>query len=116
MGLDGPALQLIFNVVMITGVTSLALICHLLKRDNQKLTVELDLRQDQGRIHSEIMRAQAVPSASMPEQSANTLEEPGCEPESTAAMNALPMMHQDIRQYVARRAQHWIVPSATKTG
>ena len=86
MQLDHPTLQLIFNVVTITGVTSVALICHLRKRDNQKLAAELNLRQTRDRLHSEIVTVQTASSASMPEQSA---------------------MPQDIRQFVARRAQVW---------
>jgi hypothetical protein len=78
--------SLIFNVVTITGVASVALICYLRKRDNQKLAAELNLRQTRDRLHSDIVTVRTAPSASMPEQSA---------------------MHQDIRAYVARRVQDW---------
>ena len=86
MELDQPTLQLIFNVVTITSVTSVALICYLRKRDNQKLAADLNLRQTRDRLHSDIVTVQTAPSASMPEQSP---------------------MPQDIRQFVARRAQVW---------
>ena len=86
MELDQPTLQLIFNVVTITGVTSVALICHLRRRDKQKLAAELNLRQTRDRLHSEIVTVQTAPAASIPEQSAT---------------------HQDIREFVARRAQNW---------
>ena len=86
MELDRPTLQLIYNIVMITGVTSLALICQLLKRDKHKLNIERNLRSEKDR----------PPSASR-----------CCESQRVEALNALPMMHPDIREYVTRRAQDW---------
>ena len=86
MELDQPTLQLIFNVVTITGVTSVALICYLRKRDNQKLAAELNLRKTRDRLDSDIVTVQTAPAASIPAQSA---------------------VHQDIRDFVARRAQNW---------
>ncbi len=59
MAIDLPHLQLIFNVIAITGLTSLATICTMLKRDNQKLAMEL---RSQG--------AHVPQPASAPEQNA----------------------------------------------
>jgi hypothetical protein len=87
--LDQPALQLILNVVMITGVTSLALICHLLKRDNQKLALELTLRREEDRRNPKILTAQAAFVCSE---------------------------HEDIRQYVAVRKHDWIGPPVGHVG
>jgi hypothetical protein len=93
MGLDHPVLQWLFDVVMITGFTSLAVLCYVLKRDNKKLTLELahgQLRQK----HSEIPMTQpAVPDA-MGEQNTRS--------------KALPLEHQDIRHFVARRSPDWL--------
>jgi len=38
--METAQLQLIFNVVAITGVTSLASFCYLLRKDNRKLAAE----------------------------------------------------------------------------
>jgi hypothetical protein len=101
MQLDLATLQLVVNVVMITGVTSLAVICHLLKRDNQKLTNELNVRcQQVPRI-----TFQAAPKAFMPEQDSQP------EQECVAALHSLPIKHPDIRRYVAQRAHGWAVPN-----
>jgi hypothetical protein len=93
MGLDHPVLQWLFDVVMITGFTSLAVLCYVLKRDNKKLTLELahgQLRQE----HSEITMMQpAVPDA-MGGQNTQS--------------KALPVEHQDIRHFVARRLPDWL--------
>jgi hypothetical protein len=111
MELDPTKLQLIFNVGMITGVTSLAVICRLLKRDNQKLSVELKQRNERRVVHTEIMRRKAVPSPWEPEHSANLLGAP----DRAAVRKAPPEVRQDIRQYVAQRAQSWMVSPATRT-
>ncbi len=85
MGHDQSTLQLLFNVVMITGVTSLAIICHLLRQDNKKLTLKARFREQQERYVSTRL---------------------GRETECVPAL-AEPIAHQDIRQFVARRSQEW---------
>jgi hypothetical protein len=77
--------QLIFNVIAITGLTSLAVICRMLKRDNEKLTVEL--RERNG--HTLKIRTRRMPRASV-------LAKRPASPE------------EDIRQYVSRRMDKWI--------
>jgi hypothetical protein len=92
MDLQHPQLQLIFNVIAITAVTSLALICSLLKRDKDHLATELNRRR--------IQRATA----------------PAMQPARAPSASAAPVaaaMDQDIRQFVARRAQSWITPSVS---
>jgi hypothetical protein len=93
MGLDQSFLQLILNVVMTTGATSLALFCHLLKRENQRLTAELHLRNEQG------------PSLSIPEAQLKIGSEAGC-----TATDA----PTDIREFVKRRSQGWMANGITE--
>ena len=42
--METAQLQLIFNVVAITGVTSLASFCYLLRKDNRKLAAQRQAR------------------------------------------------------------------------
>jgi hypothetical protein len=85
MGLDQSTLQLVFNFVMITGVTSLAIICHLLRQDNKKLALKARFREQQERYVS---------------------TRRGHESECPPALRE-PAEHQDIRQFVARRSPEW---------
>lgn len=85
MGLDQNTLQLVFNVVLITGVTSLAVMCHLLRQDNKKLTLKARFREQQERYISTRLGRES--------ESAPALAEPSAQP--------------DIRQFVARRSQEW---------
>jgi hypothetical protein len=103
MGLDSTTLQLVFNVVMITGVTSLAAICHLLAQDKKKLTLNRRAGEQRARYVSN-QRANEVAS-----------EVQGQEAERTPAVN-VPVRHQDIRQFVAHRSQAWGVRTAGKAG
>jgi hypothetical protein len=83
-------LQLIFNVVAITAITSLAVMCALLKRDKDKLVAKINLHSNRSLNQS---KAPAMPSQPTPRVPA---------PSST---------QQDIRQFVAHRAQGWMAPS-----
>jgi hypothetical protein len=103
MGLDQPALQLVFNVVMITGVTSLLVSCHLLWQDNKKLTLKLRLREQQQRYNSRPPANDTAPAAQ------------GHRAESVPTLQA-PVGQQDIRQFVAGRSQEWNVRMAAKSG
>jgi hypothetical protein len=95
MGLDQP-LQLILNVIMTASATSLALICYLLKQENQRLTAELHLRNEQGK------------SLSIPQSQQEIGSEPSCAP----VLNPGSLVHADvspdIREFVKRRSQDWI--------
>ena len=101
MGFDQRALQLLLNVVAITGVTSMALMWHLRRRDNKKLQVNLSLQKQQG------------PFVPVPAQTDHGPKELGGESEGCATRNTTPGGDQDIRQYVARRSREWA--SAAKT-
>jgi len=129
MELNQPELQFMFNVIAITAIASLALICILLKRDKNKLTSELNSRRIQDRNQPSVGTLEQgpnrEPSVSTLEQGPNrepsvsTLEEgpnrepsvstleqgPNREPSCPVAPDALEIMRQDIRQYVARRVQ-----------
>lgn len=88
MGLEQPFLQLILNVIMTTVATSLALICHMLRQENQRLTAELHLRNEQ------------TPSLSMPK---------GSEPLHAD-------VRPDIREFVKRRSHDWIANGIVSPG
>lgn len=82
---DQPALTLIFNVIMVTGITSLAVICHFLKRDKQKLMAELMQQREEHKRNASLSMSEA----------------------RVAPVSA---ERQDIRGYVAKRKQDWITP------
>jgi hypothetical protein len=97
MEFDPSHLQLVFNVIAITGLTSLALICSILKRDNEKLRGEL------GRRAPDTRGSQPVPPASA--TSVCTITRKGVPANSD----------QDIRRYVSRRMHDWIKVQAAGT-
>jgi hypothetical protein len=92
MGLDQPALQWLFNVVMITGFTSLAVLCYVQKEDNKRLTLELAQRG----LRNEKLPIPMKPSAAGPIS------------EDKIGSKASPLEHQDIRHFVALRSQNWV--------
>ena len=85
MELDQSHLQFVFNVIAITGLTSLALIWSILKRDKERLS-----------------SSQPAPPAA-PEQ-------PAIRPNEVAVI-----ANQDIRLYVSGRMQDWIKIQAAST-
>ena len=102
-------LQLILNVIIITALTSSALMWNLQKRDSRKFGVDLLLEPDQ---HGE---KAATQTASTLDHSEEVLKGPFCEPE--AARLVPPPIDQDIRQCVAQRAREWAALSlAAKEG
>ncbi len=94
MEIDHPTLQLLFNVVMITGVTSLAAFCYLLRRANKQLTAELNQRQGSERkfVDYGVTVGSALDTVSQ-------------------RPNAPPPVRQDIREFVANRSRKWKAPS-----
>jgi len=95
MALDLPLLQLIFNVIALTGLASLALICTILKHDNRKLTGELTGYRAQGGPDNAIRATQPDPLPSTAE--------------SEMAQYSAPLAADlEIRQYVSHRMQDWI--------
>jgi hypothetical protein len=92
MGLDQRALQLLLNVVMITGVTSLALMCYLRRRDRGQV------------------RAASVPRQEPASSLAAALETGQVPSDSDGKAESAPIFDggdQDIRLYVARRSREW---------
>ena len=93
MGFDQRALQLLLNVVVITGITSLTSMWVLRRRDQQRVSAELRLRQATS-LGTQVQKEKA-PAA----------DEVTCAP----ILNTLPGGNPDIRQYVARRSRDWTV-------
>ncbi|MCU1339195.1 MAG: hypothetical protein JWO19_4776 [Bryobacterales bacterium] len=50
--MEPAQLQLVFNVVAITGVSSLASFCYLLKKENRKLAAELKITNTERDVRS----------------------------------------------------------------
>ncbi len=92
MGFDQPVLHWLFDVVMITGFTSLAVICHGLKQDKKKLTIALAHTQ----LRKELSEIAMTPSAA-----------PGSMPGQNTEPKASQSEQQDIRHFVARRSHDW---------
>lgn len=82
MTYDAANIQLVFNVIAITGVTSLAVMCGMLRRDNEKLTKELQERSGQA------LKAPARRQAT------------NVTPKAPAS--------EDIRKYVSQRLDRWM--------
>src|SRR5580698_5698250 len=97
MELDQRNLQFLFNVISITGITSLATICYLLKRDNQELMTKRNRPRELDR--RDLESPPASPSPAVPEPQPGTLvQKEAAQPETAI----------DIRQFVAHRAHGWI--------
>ena len=77
-------LQLLLNVIGITGVTSLSLICYLVKRDNLALATEVRL-----------LRERQGGDATIAAQS------------SSVRPVKPPAKDEDISRYVAQRSRRW---------
>jgi hypothetical protein len=100
MRFDQQSFQLAFNVVMITAVTSLTVICRLLRRDNQNLTIELS-----GRPPRKIIRPEPL-SAAVNTRAADRVQASAAPEPAPVARPAV--AQQDIRQYVAKRSRRWL--------
>jgi len=77
--MEPDQLQLIFNVVVITGVSSLASFCYLLKKENRKLATAAD-------------------------GAAKTSPSPQCAPTSSRVA----ISQQDIRSFASDRRTKWV--------
>jgi hypothetical protein len=96
MEFDDPA-QLMFNLLAIVAITSLALFCILLNRDKNKLITGLKQRLSQ--------------KGKQPKRPVILEAKPVPEPSPTATPEAPPATEQDIRQFVARRIDDWTARS-----
>jgi hypothetical protein len=87
--MEPTQLQLVLNIVTITGVTSLAGYCYLLKQENRKLATH---RADS---HSDVPNAEVV-QATVPLQ--------------TAVPSAKPVksVEVDIRTFASARRNRWV--------
>jgi hypothetical protein len=98
--MEPAQLQLMFNVVTITGVSSLASFCYLLRKENQKLATELetDLHRKQrdhlvkaaqsvaiGRLRTDLSRQCTLPAA-----------------------RTVPAQKEDLRAFAAGRRMEWV--------
>ncbi len=90
--LDQRNLQFLFNVISITGITSFAPICYLLKRDNRELMTKRNPPRELDE------RALMSPSPSPIQR------EPAPQPE----------LSLDIREFVRDRAHGWVAPSPSQ--
>jgi len=93
MELDQPALQWLLNVVVITGFTSLVVLCYVLKKENQRLTLKLAHRQLRDE-QSAITTRASGPEGLLSRQITHPTE--------------LPLERQDIRDFVAQRSRDWL--------
>ena len=87
--MEPTQLQLVLNVVTITGVTSLAGYCYLLKKENRKLATH---RADS---HSEAAKAEAAPAI---------VNRPAEKP----AVKAVKTVEVDIRTFASARRNRWV--------
>jgi hypothetical protein len=132
MELDQPHLQLIFNVIAITAVTSLAAICYLLKRDNQELSAsQFDPPRGQepqpprnlAPPPPAVAKTQPHAAPQLVTQQVATpprvVEAPPAPralplPEARLQAQAPPARDTDISRFVAQRAQGWVAPSESQ--
>jgi hypothetical protein len=115
MQLDQQHFQLIFNVIALTAITSLASICYLLKRDKDELLAsKLDPPREPTPHRGRDLVAPAPPAVprqqAAPEQRATVRKEPLASPAPVAA----PAKDPDIRRFVTQRAQGWVAPSESQ--
>ena len=101
--MEPAQLQLVFNVVAITGVSSLASFCYLLRKENQKLEADLHRRErDQlvkaahsvviSRLRADLSRQRTLPAAP-----------------------TVPAKKEDIRAFAAGRRTEWVEGLASAT-
>ena len=84
--MEPTQIQLAFNVVAITGVSSLATFCYLLKKDNRKLAAGLKVE-------------------TRPQES-----------RTVSARRTTPTAPQDIRRFAANRRAEWVASAMSHDG
>jgi hypothetical protein len=109
MEIHQPEMQLVFNVVAITAITSLTVISHLLKKDKDKLAIELKLRRSASRNESTTPAAEPAQSSAANGGEADPAK-PARPAQASADQDGMAAMRQDIREFVAGRAQGWVAP------
>ena len=101
MRIDLRALALFLNVVVITSLTSWALMLYFGRRDNKSLRVRLILRP----------RRPFVPVSAQTDEGP---KESRGKSERAPILNTLPSGEEDIRQYIARRSREWASTAKTR--
>jgi|SRR5579863_2951864 hypothetical protein len=112
MELDQPHLQLIFNVIAMTAISTLAAICYLLKRDNQELSASQlnPLRERE----PQPPKSLAPPPISKPQHAARQVATPQRGVDAPPKPEAPPARSTDICRFVSQRAQNWVAPSESQ--
>jgi hypothetical protein len=103
-------LLLILNVIIVTAVTSFVLMWYLERRDNRKLTVELNLRRESDQHDPKTPLTETPATMDHREE---FLKQPLWLPGDARLVP--PAFDQDIRQYVAHRARSWAALSVVGT-
>lgn len=92
-------LQLVFNVVAITGVSSLASFCYLLRKENRKLATRLQSETKQEEPDNIVAVEAAIiggPKADTPSQ------------HTSLAASAVTSTEKDIRTFAADQRGKWV--------
>lgn len=93
--MEPAQLQLVLNVITITGVTTMAGYCFLLKKENRKLAAE---RKADSRGEARCTEAvQTVVS-----------EKPVTTVEPVTTLQPVPTVEQDIRTFASARRTRWV--------
>lgn len=95
MGYDQRAFQMFLNVVAITGLTSLALLWFLRRRDHKQAPANLSLLQEQ-----EPLAQGETQTDEGAKQLAGAVEPP-------QILHTEHGGEEDIRRYIARRSREW---------
>jgi hypothetical protein len=105
--MEPAQLQLVFNVVAITGVSSLASFCYLLRKENRKLATELESDPHRKERDHLVKAAQSVvigrPRADLSLQL------------TLPAARTVPAKKEDIRAFAAGRRTEWVEGLASAT-
>jgi hypothetical protein len=91
--MEPTQLQLALNVVMITGVTSLAGYCYLLKKENRRLANQTQKEAPKAEVVHSVVHVQAA----------------------TPAANPVKTVDVDIRTFASARRNKWVKGLASST-
>ena len=87
-------LQLVFNVIGITGISSLGWACYLLRKENRRLESEL---------HGGYGAPEAAPASAITKTARSQAS-----PHPAAASSSAPTRQVDIRHFAADRRKGWV--------
>ena len=91
--METAQLQLVLNVVAITGVSSLASYCYLLRKENRKLAAgfQREIKQEEPSNQEEVAQASNPPSQ-----------------RTSLAASAVTSTERDIRTFAADQRARWV--------